>query len=162
MRPPLPTPIKPILIIGIGNRLRQDDGFGPAVAAALRTQYRGHSALTIVEAHQLLPEMAEWIGQAESVILVDAAVTTDTADNEPGKLNCQKLERGHPKASRPISHFLTPESLISLTNLMYGETGEIYLLTGIGRDFEAGEALSPPMQAAVAQAVVMISQALAL
>ena len=162
MRPPHPTTLKPILIIGIGNRLRQDDGFGPAVAAALRAQYGDHPALTIIDAHQLLPEMAEWIGQAEKVIFIDAAVTADAAHTGPGTLSWQPLTGNNPEASRPLSHFLTPESLITLTHLMYGKTGEFYLLTGVGREFETGEALSPPMQAAVAQAVGIIAQALAL
>ena len=93
-----------ILIIGIGNPLRSDDGLGWAVAEQL-SQYlamrpcNGASAPTtaavsrverwycdIHTVYQLTPELAEWMAAVNLVVMIDAS-----HEGEPGELRIRPL-----------------------------------------------------------------------
>ena len=60
------------LVIGYGNTLRGDDGIGPAVAEAVAAL--GLPGVRVIVAHQLTPELAADLADAQLVVFVDAAV----------------------------------------------------------------------------------------
>lgn len=71
-----------VLVLGLGNALMADDGFGPAVAAAVREAGLPLGAAA-VEAPDVLQLSRLWRGEAE-VWLVDAVAT---GDHPPGTIH---------------------------------------------------------------------------
>ena len=130
------------LIIGYGNPLRGDDGFG--WHAALRLRDLIHDAgIEILAVHQLTPELMDPISRAHRVIFIDAAVGEDA-----GKLTVTTLAAtgGPPPA---FTHFATPAALLEGARSLYGAKPEALLLTVVGLDFELGEELSLPVRVAL-------------
>jgi len=95
------------LIIGYGNRLREDDGIG-LVAAELVERSLPAAEACVVRCHQLTPELAVEVENASIVIFLDAAL-----DQEPGSISMEAISRG---ASSPWSHYFTPRQLLSLVD----------------------------------------------
>ena len=62
-----------VLVIGVGNPLRGDDGLGWHAAEHLRERLVELHA-TVTSCHQLIPELAEPVSRAERVIFIDARV----------------------------------------------------------------------------------------
>jgi len=116
------------LVIGIGNRLRRDDGIGPALVESFGE--RAGAEFRVV--HQLTPDLAPRVGEADRVLFVDAAI--DEAET------CLRPVEGD--ASRGIGHTLAPAGLLHLVTTLYGVTPPAWVLAVPGSDFEIGETLS--------------------
>ena len=130
------------LIIGYGNPLRGDDGFG--WHAALRLRDLIHDAgIEILPVHQLTPELMDPISRARRVIFIDAAV-----GEEPGKMTVTTLETTG-GAAPAFTHFATPAALLVGARSLYGAKPEGLLITVVGLDFELGEELSEPVRRAL-------------
>lgn len=69
--------LQPIVVIGYGNTLRGDDGFGQLAARLLEA--RQIQGLEVIASHQLNPELAAWLAEARFAVFLDA-----TEGNEPG------------------------------------------------------------------------------
>jgi hydrogenase maturation protease len=122
-----------VLVIGYGNPLRGDDGFG------FRAAERIPGALAV---HQLTPELMEPISRADRVLFLDAA-----AEGVPGEVRRRPV---HPAPdARSFTHHSTPESLLAGALALYGRAPDAILLTVTGADFSLSETLSPPVQAAL-------------
>ena len=142
------------LIIGYGNPLRGDDGFGWHAAVRLR-EIIHHEAVEILPVHQLTPELMDPVSRARRVIFIDAAVGDDA-----GKLTVTTLAAtgGPPPA---FTHFATPAALLEGARSLYGAKPEALLVTVVGLDFELGEELSEPVQLALESAGTKIRELLA-
>ncbi len=141
-----------VLVIGYGNALRTDDGVGWHAARLLAADPRLAGA--IVEAHQqLTPELALDISAATLVVLVDATTTTP-----PGTVTARPLGAGEgPGAS---SHHVGPGLLLALARELYGAAPEAWVVSVGVLEMGPGEALSPPVAAAlpaVANAVARLA-----
>ena len=83
------------LIIGVGNSLRQDDAAGLWLAEAVRAALDGRGCTTQIRlVQQLLPEMAEEIGELKphTVLVADCSADSDSATggSQPARLaGCQ-------------------------------------------------------------------------
>jgi hydrogenase maturation protease len=130
------------LIIGYGNPLRGDDGFG--WHAALRLRDLIHDAgVEILAVHQLTPELMEPVSRARRVIFIDAAVGED-----PGKMTVAAL--GTTGGPAPVfTHFATPAALLEGARSLYGARPEALLISVVGLDFSIGAELSEPTQRAL-------------
>jgi hydrogenase maturation protease len=141
-----------VLVVGIGNTLRSDDGFGWHVADELT---RAHPQnLTVLKVHQLMPELAEAISEVELAIFVDAG-----AHGTPSTLTCDPVNVS--EADLRFSHDVTPATLIQMAKVLYGKAPAAFLLCVTGKIFEHGESMSPEMTAAVPQAVARIQEFIA-
>jgi hydrogenase maturation protease len=92
------------LIIGYGNRLREDDGVGPR-AAELVERSVAPGVARIIECHQLTPELAPEVEDAALVIFLDAALA-----QQPGEITFADVRKAESSA---WSHHLTPPQLLS-------------------------------------------------
>ncbi|MCD6476124.1 MAG: hypothetical protein J7K85_07700 [Anaerolineaceae bacterium] len=138
------------LIIGIGNYDRQDDGVAwhilCGVAKALgrkipqdpyeeefeQTGEKPHLLFTL----QIVPEMADLISNYDHVCFVDAhtgAIPTDL----------QAIEIKPSFQRSPLTHHMTPETVLSLTNTVSGLQPEGYLVSVRGYQFGFDQTLSP-------------------
>lgn len=129
-----------VLILGYGNPLRGDDGFGCEAARRLAAFIR-NPGIDIREMHQLTPELAEPIGHAGHVIFIDAS-----REDPPGKVQRRPVGAASPGT---FTHHLTPATLLACALELYGRAPDAVLFTAGGMSFEYGMILSEPMEAAV-------------
>ena len=127
-----------VLILGYGNPLRADDGFGWQAAERLMAEAPN---LDIRALHQLTPELAEPLSQANHAIFIDAA-----REGVPGELRQHPVE---PQPAGAFTHHITPPALLALARDLYGRVPQAVLFTAAGASFEHGMELSADVQQAV-------------
>lgn len=122
-----------LVVIGYGNELRGDDAVGVAVARAVATwELPDVQALAV---HQLTPELAAVLAEAEHAIFVDAAHAAGEAD--------PRLEPVEPGSTGPIdAHVGSPGSLLALTAALYGRSPRAWQMLIPANEFAIGAALS--------------------
>ncbi|HZW30616.1 MAG TPA: hydrogenase maturation protease, partial [Isosphaeraceae bacterium] len=122
-----------VLVIGYGNTLRTDDGVGRRVAMAVASwELPGMRSIAV---HQLTPELAEPLANAELAIFVDARF----ADGE----ETVEVHRLEPSASRGgLGHVSDPRSLLALARAIYGGSPRTWLVMVPAADLSLGEGLS--------------------
>ena len=126
-----------LLVIGYGNTLRRDDGVGPCVAEAV-------AALNLTDVrtlvcHQLTPELAEAISQADAVIFVDADAKST------GEVELHEMEAND--ASQILAHATDPRSLLALAKSAFGRGPKAWSLAIPAEDLGFGDGLSPRAEA---------------
>ena len=133
-----------LLVIGYGNELRGDDAAGPRAARAVAAwQLPGVEG---VAAHQLTPELAERIGEAERVVFVDAG-QDDVVLTRP---------IGPGQAARVPGHTGEPRELLALAEALYGRCPEAWLVTVPAPELGFGEGLSAAAADSLAEALRQI------
>jgi hydrogenase maturation protease len=122
------------LVIAYGNRLRGDDGIGPAAGEAVASwQIPG---IKVVIVQQLVPELIAEMKHAERVLFVDAVI----ADYCNGAFACALLE--HAKTPRPLGHHETPRNLLAMLREVEGAAPTAWMVTIAGSAFDHGEQMS--------------------
>ena len=136
------------LVIGYGNTLRGDDAAGVKAAEMISQR---HPEITCVVLHQLVPECAEQIAEYDMVFFIDAQqdITQPHARLiAPGK-----------DAEQPRTHFISPESLLSLSRQLYGRIPSKAYVIGIpASQFEFSEELSAPTEKAMHECVDLVDR----
>lgn len=132
-----------VLIIGIGNPLRSDDGVGWRLATELSREML-RDDVHIIATQQLTPEISEMASRAERVMFIDASSTS-----EPGALECSQIFSG---AALTQSHELSPVGVLKLAHDLYARCPPAYLFTIGGECFNTGDSLSASVAAALAPA----------
>jgi len=135
--------MKKVLVIGYGNTLRGDDAAG-ICAAELMAKRRPE--IECVCMHQLMPEMAEQIAESDTVFFFDADVNV-TQSNV--RLVAPSIEMDQPR-----THFISPESLLRLSQQLYQRMPSKAYVIGIpASQFEFSEELSESTKKAVEESV---------
>ncbi len=142
------------LILACGNTLRGDDGVGPRLAAWAEQRFHDKPEVQIIERQQWTPDLAADIANADSVLFVDASVSSS-----PGHVNLLPVSS---RVEKPVSdsHSLDPSQLLSLTRSLYGtiKAHAMLLTIGVGStDF--GETFSAPVEAALPRAKGVLEKA---
>ncbi|MBS1792853.1 MAG: hydrogenase maturation protease [Acidobacteria bacterium] len=127
-------PKSQILLIGIGNSGRRDDGLGWAFLERLEKMRPEN--VTVEYRYQLQIEDAELISHYARVLFVDA----DTAVHENGFAITSVEPLSAPSYT---SHRLTPEAVLALAQKLYRSAPECRLLGITGRSFELAIGLTP-------------------
>ncbi len=140
-----------VLLIGYGNPGRQDDGLGPALAAAV--ERLGLPGVTVDANYQLTVEDAAAVARHEVAIFADA----DTAG--PGPFRFRTLE---PEATLSFStHSVSPGAVLALAGELFGARTRGFVLGIRGYVFnEYEEALSDEARGNLAAAVRFIERVL--
>jgi hydrogenase maturation protease len=135
-----------ILVIGYGNTLRGDDAAGIR-AAELVT--KSHPEIECICVHQLMPELVENIAECDIVFFVDA----DVGVTQP---HARFIEPST-EADQPRTHFITPQSLLSLSLQLYQAVPSKAYVIGIpASQFEFSEELSESTALAVEESIKLI------
>ncbi len=142
-----------VLVIGYGNPIRGDDGFGPHVASLLAGQIEPAQA-TILTFQQLTPDLAELVAQHALTILIDAQ-----SGDLPGTVH-HLLIQPPEQAVHTFQHHITPEVLAGVTLALYGVGAEIHLFSVESDSFEIGEGLSPAVSGSAGTVVEQILELL--
>jgi len=135
-----------ILVVGFGNALRTDDGVGWTVAERCAADPRLERA-TVIARHQLTPELALDVSRAAGVIFVDASHGPPA-----GEFTIERLEPSGGGA-RPSSHHVSPTSIVQLALELYGRAPGVHLVSVGVESVEAGDRLSPVVEASIPQLV---------
>lgn len=141
-----------IVVIGYGNPLRGDDGFGGLAAEFIEERHL--PGLEVIISHQLTPEMTASISTTRYAIFLDAV-----AGDEPGALSATPVEHCDPTPSG-VSHYFEPGSLLALSKEVYGKAPSATLITATARTFRHGADVSRELREAavrVANAVAEIA-----
>ena len=149
----------PTLVAGIGNVFFGDDGFGVEVAARLAREPlpAGVRVWDVgIRARDLAFELAE--GGYGTVLLVDAVAR----GGAPGTIYL--IEPDPPAepagASALDGHALTPGSVLALLGSLGGSAPRVLVVGCEPASVEAGMGLTPPVAAAVDEAVALVRELL--
>jgi hydrogenase maturation protease len=130
-----------VLVIAYGNPLREDDGVGWAVAAAVERC----PGVEVKVVHQLLPELVEPLSRASSVVFVDAR-----NEGRPGSVHREPVLAL--AGAEAMTHTLDPGRLLGLCLRLYGRAPEAVAVSVAGARFGFGHHLSEPVRRAVPEA----------
>ncbi len=120
-----------VLLVGVGNPLRRDDGIAHRVLEIL--DLGAGSAVRKSEVHQLTPELAEEFSRHDAVIVVDA-------DVEPGEAFLEEVAGGG--CASALGHQLGAADVAALARALYGWTGACMVCHVPGADFGEGGGFS--------------------
>lgn len=146
-----------ILIIGIGNALRSDDGVGPRVATLLVDDPRLRG-VEVLARHQLTPELAVDMAAASLLVLLDAGV-----DGAPGEISVRRVEAANEAADDPpglgaTSHHVGVDELLGLAEELGGHRPRAVVVSIGVASMEVGEGLSPAVAAALPAVVEVVAK----
>ena len=137
--------MKKVLVIGYGNTLRGDDAAGICAAELIAKR---RPEIECVCMHQLMPELAEQIAVSDIVIFIDADVNA----SQP---NVRLVVPGV-EADQTRTHFISPESLLRLSQQLYQHMPLKAYVIGIpASQFEFSEELSESTKKAVEESVIL-------
>ncbi|HQU70795.1 MAG TPA: hydrogenase maturation protease [Calditrichia bacterium] len=137
------------LIIGIGNPLRGDDGFGYLAAESLAKKLK-NTPVKVVATHQLLPEHLDLMRKVAWVVFIDAS-----AAGEAGKLTIT-TPRALFESPLAFSHSLDVTHMMAWCKSLYRVCPKTLLLsTGIADD-RVGMPFSPGVRRALTKAVSLV------
>jgi hydrogenase maturation protease len=149
-----PDPCGRTLLFACGNTLRGDDGVGWRIGCTLERQ-PPCPGLTVVVTQQLLPEHAEAISAAETVIFVDCSAVH--ASGTVSTISVQPAE----SLPRILTHHLDPASLLRLALDLYSRAPSHAVAVTIGGEsFELTDHLSRTVKSAVPKALEAVRAAL--
>jgi hydrogenase maturation protease len=134
--------MKRALVIGYGNPLRGDDGFGWHAAHRL-ARLAHHDAIHVLAVHQLTPELAEPIRNAELVIFIDAS-----HEGKPGTWRCEEIAPEAGLASS-LAHYFTPAILLAYAQTVYNASPQALIITLGAESFDYRETLTTRAEAAL-------------
>ena len=140
--------LEKLVVIGYGNTLRSDDGAGQRVAEAIAAW-----ELPNVEAigvHQLTPELAADLAEADRAIFVDAYA-------QCSEVEVRELSDGGLKSELQTGHTSNPRSLLSLTKTVYGRAPAADWILVPAENFDFGEELSPLTERGIQSAIEKIA-----
>lgn len=153
--------MKKLLILGYGNPDREDDGVAWHILRALtiklglvppesyEDEFPESELIDFAFHLQLAPEMAEDIADYMFVCFIDAHTGNIP---EPVRLIAVESEFQH----SPFTHHLTPQSLMSMCETIYGKRPDAALLSVLGHRFLFTRELSKETAELVPQAVALL------
>jgi hydrogenase maturation protease len=143
-----------VLIVGAGNPDRRDDGAGPAAAGRLQAL---PADVRVVLQHGDFASLLDQWQEADTVIVIDATMSGAA----PGTIRRYDARRRPLPAvfSRWSTHALGVGDAIELARVLQCLPARLVVYGIEGRDFSAGEGLSPAVDAAVDEVVALVSAA---
>lgn len=134
-----------MVVVGVGNPYRRDDGAGPAVVDALRVHVAEDTLLTYSDG-----EPGRMLGlwhPRDSVVVVDVV---RARPGQPGRLHTLTAGRAALPSVRPAStHALGLGETFALAAVLERMPREVVVHAVEGADFGLGRGLSPPVAAAL-------------
>lgn len=138
-----------VVLYGIGNDLRGDDGAGPRVARALE----GAVPWTVRAVHGLTPELADELAGADLALFVDA--DADPSLDAPVWRSVEAPQGGG--AGQLLGHALDVPGLLAWCVALHDRAPRAATLSLPARDFSLGETLTPAAEAGVAAAIAALT-----
>jgi hydrogenase maturation protease len=145
-------------VLGLGNVLMGDDGFGPAAVAAFNRHYVVEPDVSVVDIGTPGLDLTPWLADADNVIVVD----TVKSDLEPGTL-CV-FDRGQILRHAPGPRLVPHDPGLKETLLMLEFAGraprEVVLIGIVPLSVQLSLDLSPVVRAMVPAAARLVAATL--
>ncbi len=140
-----------LLVLGVGNELRQDDGVGLWLARRLRAEFAG--GLEVEETSELDLSLAPRLSACARLLVLDA-----TAQAEAAPFRLLPLEAAEAiRTPRGFAtHLFDWGLLLATARDLYGQAPPAELLAVAGERFGYGEGLSPACAGNAEQALVFL------
>lgn len=147
-----------IRVLGLGNVLTGDDGFGPAVVAVLQAAYDWPAHVEVIDVGTPGLDLTPFVSGAAVVVFVD----TVKSQGAPGDLRLYDKAEILRHAPQPRVGPHDPGVKEVLLMLDFAGTGpaDVLLVGAIPLATPASPGLSPPVRAAIAPAVRAVVEAL--
>jgi hydrogenase maturation protease len=126
-------PLRKILVLGLGNPLSGDDGFGGRVLERLRLQGGGlPPGVTLADAHTDLLNRLEDFARYDQVLLIDAVLDPERRQGEPGRVAVFEEQAFQSwRDDSPSAHQVSPLMAVRLFRLLHPEARTRILLVGL-------------------------------
>lgn len=146
------------LVLGLGNVLMGDDGFGPAAVRAFEAEYIVPPDVAVIDLGTPGLDLTPWLADADAVVIVD----TVRSSRPPGTLTVyDKAEvLRHPPAIRVHPHDPGVKETLLALEFAGRDPRELTLIGVAPERTEMALTLSPAVEAALGPAVKAIAQAL--
>jgi hydrogenase maturation protease len=136
----------PLLVLGLGNLLLEDDGVGPAALALLSERFEPPDGVQVFDGGTLGLSLLPYVEDAVSVILVDAI----NADEPPGTFVRLDGDDVAPAVATRLSvHQVGVADLIEAAKWCDRLPPRLVLLGLVPESIELGVGLSPRVHASV-------------
>jgi hydrogenase maturation protease len=153
----MPSLLKPVLVLCLGNEIISDDAFGPAVARELVKETEIGRRADVIFAPLAGFSLLDLLAGRRKVLIVD---TVRTGKSAPGTLH------SFPAGVLTPSHHLTSSHQISLPTALelgkrlgYAMPEHIDILAVEAQDLETlSEQLTPPVRAALPAALRLVRE----
>jgi hydrogenase maturation protease len=140
----------PLLVLGLGNVLLQDDGVGAAAVAWLLERYAPPDAVRVLDGGTLGLALLPYLETADAVILVDAI----KADALPGSLvRMEGEDVGPAVATRLSPHQVGVADLLDGARWLGRYPDSLVLLGLVPQSMDLAVGLSPRVHAALPELV---------
>lgn len=153
----MPGPARRTVVLGVGNPLYGDDGFGIEAAALFARLYRGGPEVEVVDGGTEGLRLLGYIEEATELILLDAVA----APGPPGtivEIDGAELASGSPL--KLSEHQVAIEEVLGLAAWRGRLPGRTVLLGVVPERLDLGPGLSPPVAAALRPVVLRAAQQL--
>jgi hydrogenase maturation protease len=149
---------KHVSVLGIGNVLLGDDGFGPLVVEMFRCRYEYPSSVEVLDLGTPGLDIAPYLYDRDLVILIDSVHT----DQAPGTVCLLPQEEVHSHRAQPHLTGHDPGIQDSLAHLRLAGHAprELVVVGAEPQRCEFGEGISPSVLTAASAAIVSIAQLL--
>lgn len=138
----------PVVVIGVGNEFRRDDGAGPAVIGQLRDLAPSGVGLVMTDGEPTRLIEA-WTGAALAIV-VDAVRVSGPQPPHPGRVHRFVVDRPGAGATRPASsHGFGLDEAVALALALDRMPGRLIVHAIEAADLSQGIGLTPPIAAAV-------------
>ena len=146
-------------VLGLGNGLMGDDGFGPAAVRAFEAEYAVGPSVAVIDVGTPGLDLTPWLADADRVIIVDTVKSALPAGtlrvfDKAGLLR-------HPPSSRTGPHDPGVKEALLMLEFAGRAPREVALVGVVPDRTELGIQLSPAVSAALPRAVEAIADLLA-
>ena len=145
---------KRILVVGLGQPHRRDDGIGIRAAEVFKAMNQD-PRVTVMAAQELLPELAEVISHFDLLVFLEARTGA-----EPGSVEVSELKPAE-SGSGVFVHTLTMETLLSAAGKLFGHAPRAVLISIAGESFDFAYHLSPKVEAALPLVLARLREVIA-
>lgn len=147
-----------ITVLGVGNVLLTDEGFGVRVAERLDAMYDFPGDVQVLDGGTLGMELLRFVTGTEKLLILDA-LKEGGADG-----TCRRLAGDEVKAhfrERLSAHEIGVQDVLTFLEVTGKPVGEVVVIGAAPKSLEAGLSLSPGMAPLVAEAAAMAAGELA-
>jgi hydrogenase maturation protease len=136
----------PLVVLGLGNVLLEDDGVGAAAVAVLRDRYVAPPGVLVLDGGTLGLALLPYVQSADNLILVDAIRTNEPAGS---LVRLQDDEVGPAVATRLSPHQVGVADLLDAARWLDGYPERVTLLGLVPDSMELVVGLSPHVRASL-------------
>jgi len=145
---------KPILVVGVGNLIMRDDGFGVHLVRALAKETLPDD-VDLFDGGTLGPEMLPWLEGREKVIFVDAL----NAEMEPGTLfRFEPADLEYHMEQKTSIHQIGLIDTLSMAELMGNAPDNVVIFGLQPKIVDWGEELSPELKRVIPKIINLVKK----